>query len=1130
MNFISKQITAFGLIILFMIAASVYSITELMTMRQDIENISQNWMAGMTTLGDIRGYVLDHRAVLLHHANSTSPIKMRFFESRIEGINSALDSAIRKFSRRKMNDDERSYFLHFVNKWKYYNLENEQTLELSREGKKAEAIDALMNSGWISYRDVKNDLEEIANINSKYAATAVEDAKTSYERGVQISILLLVLTILVSFAVAVILHKNTAAPIKRLARQAKRIALGEDVELFNSARRDEIGALKRAFDAIIVSNRDIASHAKAIAGGDYNTVITPRSNLDSIALAIQNMTQQLRTNREDHERELYIEKNMGELQALLLGETNFVGLAEKVTYFMSEKLNINFSSVYLHNDTRTQLHLVSNYSRSGLSGKSRFYLGEGAIGRAALEPGIIEIAGLDSTVFLTNDSESKSYNSVLAPISFHRDNIGMMLLANDHPFTDIQREIIGVALSHIGVAVKSALATEKIKNLLEYSQKQSEELQVQQEELLAQKEEIERQAELYKTLANNIPGGDVYIIDKDLRYVLVEGSLFKRHGYSREMMVGQKFTNFIIPEHRDTVERLYSETFNGVADEVELDYQGVFYRLQTVPLRDSSLGVNMVMVLAQDVTELKRVQKQLEDSLQKYQVLFSVFPMGIAVYGKDGQVVESNKRAELLLGADEKAIHTLRAGDRVLKLYDMSGKELQKEDIPAYKMYHERKIVENVEMRAIRGDEEIWLSVTSAPLPLHDYSGLTVFADITDRMKATQKLNESEIALRAKTQELEAILEAIPIPLWIAHDRECHNITGSRRSYEVLRVPYGGIVTKTPEEGVAPPTFTPYSNGVELKGEELPIQLAARTGKPVYDFHEDIVFEDGEVVNLIGNSVPIFDENGEVRGAIGAFMDITELKKKEAELHDVAEKLSEINASKDKFFSIIAHDLKNPFVYLLGTTEFLEFNYEKLPQEKIKENVKEIHTASKQLFGLLDNLLQWSRAQSGRIEYNPQPINLYEIINNNIYLFRKQASAKELSITAEIDPHIFAWADYNMLMVTLRNLISNAVKFTLPGGSIDIACQANETHVEISVADTGVGMREETLEALFRIDKRQSQPGTFEEKGTGLGLILCKEFIEKNGGSISVKSLPGEGSIFTFSLLKANENDEITNI
>jgi signal transduction histidine kinase len=230
------------------------------------------------------------------------------------------------------------------------------------------------------------------------------------------------------------------------------------------------------------------------------------------------------------------------------------------------------------------------------------------------------------------------------------------------------------------------------------------------------------------------------------------------------------------------------------------------------------------------------------------------------------------------------------------------------------------------------------------------------------------------------------------------------------------------------------------------------------------------------------------------------------------------EQLQDLNATKDKFFSIIGHDLKGPLNSLTSFSGLLINHTDSLSKDEIKMLAKDLDKSLKNLFALLENLLEWSRAQTGSIEFKPEPFDLNMLLEENKELLKAQAQNKKINLVHNDLTGLPIKAHKHSVNTVIRNLIANAIKFTPPGGTVTISAQSAKEEVLVSVADTGVGIPAAVLEKLFRIDTKHSTKGTADEKGTGLGLILCKEFIEKNGGTIGVQSEEGKGSTFYFTL------------
>ena len=237
------------------------------------------------------------------------------------------------------------------------------------------------------------------------------------------------------------------------------------------------------------------------------------------------------------------------------------------------------------------------------------------------------------------------------------------------------------------------------------------------------------------------------------------------------------------------------------------------------------------------------------------------------------------------------------------------------------------------------------------------------------------------------------------------------------------------------------------------------------------------------------------------------------------------EELRELNATKDKFFSIIAHDLKNPFGQMMMFADLLQEELQKASADRLEHYINIMCQASRQGYRLLENLLEWSRAQTDRIAFEPRPIRLNSLVIEAVGIVTHHADNKQLRIDIDIPKDLILYADGYMMGTILRNLVSNAVKFTEKGGTIEIAARQTDDELEITIEDSGIGMTEKSLAKLFRIDTHHSTPGTQQEKGTGLGLLLCKEFVKKHDGRISVSSEPGKGSCFRLVFPRAVEEE-----
>ena len=243
------------------------------------------------------------------------------------------------------------------------------------------------------------------------------------------------------------------------------------------------------------------------------------------------------------------------------------------------------------------------------------------------------------------------------------------------------------------------------------------------------------------------------------------------------------------------------------------------------------------------------------------------------------------------------------------------------------------------------------------------------------------------------------------------------------------------------------------------------------------------------------------------------------LNKQNEEIGIQRDHLTELNQTKDKLFSIIAHDLRGPIGSTFTFLELLTANEADFTKKELVENLNVIKDSSKATFKLLENLLTWSRSQKGEIEFNPTLNNLFKLVQSNIDLFASNAENKKIRITNMLDPNISFEFDKEMINTVIRNLINNSIKYTRENGQITISAKEINDFIEISVHDTGIGMNSDAAEVLFLTNNSQNRKeGTRGERGTGLGLLLCKEFVGKHNGKIWAESKPDEGSTFKFTL------------
>lgn len=247
------------------------------------------------------------------------------------------------------------------------------------------------------------------------------------------------------------------------------------------------------------------------------------------------------------------------------------------------------------------------------------------------------------------------------------------------------------------------------------------------------------------------------------------------------------------------------------------------------------------------------------------------------------------------------------------------------------------------------------------------------------------------------------------------------------------------------------------------------------------------------------------------------------IEAQKASIEEKNRNLELLNATKDKFFSIIAHDLKGPLNTLISFSNLLANDPALMSPQEIKVIAQELNKSVKNTSRLTENLLTWARSQMDNLGFYPVSTSLNKLVEDNIGLFQTMAHQKGITLKADLATDATIYADESHIRFVLRNLISNALKFTKVGGTVEISIQLTDTMVEVAVSDNGLGISEEIIDKLFRIDAKHTTLGTAGEKGTGLGLVLCKEFVEKNGGQLHIRSQAGKGSTFSFYVQAANQ-------
>lgn len=496
--------------------------------------------------------------------------------------------------------------------------------------------------------------------------------------------------------------------------------------------------------------------------------------------------------------------------------------------------------------------------------------------------------------------------------------------------------------------------------------------------------------------------------------------------------------------------------------------------------------------------KLTQTLEQLTKNELKYKNLVQNAPTGILYINSAGKILEVNPTMLNILGSpgeeETKKINCLEYPPLLHIGVVDDIKACIKNNAPLHKEYS----------YTTKWDKDIFLSVYMTPIAgsSNQVSTLIINAeDVTISRSAERMIQKSEEKYRML---VEYSLQAMMII------QGGTIIFANSKFEELIQYPLDDLINK----GRKWLKLVIHPDDLRKSMKDVRDALQGKVDSSKNEYR--IIRKDGKVrwIEALSSVVNYKDQ----RSVLIVAIDITDRKEAESFLIASGEKLKQANAMKDKFFSIVAHDLKNPFNAIMGFSNLLFEAYDSIDDSQRKTYIKNICQSSESTFKLLQNLLDWSRTQTGNIEYNPQEIDLNTIAVENITVMQSSAAAKKIKVNINIPSGLHAYADENMIKTVVRNLLSNAIKFTSRGGVVEISAIKQQNEIILAVTDNGIGVDPENLPRLFRIDDQYKSRGTDDEAGTGLGLILCKELVEKNKGRIWVESDPQKGSKFSFTL------------
>jgi PAS domain S-box-containing protein len=591
-------------------------------------------------------------------------------------------------------------------------------------------------------------------------------------------------------------------------------------------------------------------------------------------------------------------------------------------------------------------------------------------------------------------------------------------------------------------------------------------------------------------------------------FILANREFAEIHGYTTEELTEIEIYKVFAPECRDDMRtniQIAHQKGHHIWESIHIHKDGTKFPvlIDVTAVKDKNDNVLYRIVNLVDISERKQTEQALHESNQKWQAIISASPDGIGLISLDGKLQLLSDKLVTMYGYSVDKKEELH-GKSIFDFIHPSNKEILVENIR--KLIMGEKDEKISEYLAIKKDKtQFYVDVNSTALK-DSFGNITsilfIERDITDRKQTEQTLSNNATKFKTVVDyNYDWEFWISPVHEFIYISPSCEKITGYSPEDFISNA---DLITQI---------IHPDDSEKYRKHDEF-----VHTNKTVDKIDFRIITKQKEIRWINHVCQPVFDENGKNTGIRGSNRDITDRKLAELKINELNSELIKLNADKDRFISILAHDLRSPFSSILGFLSLLNENIHSYDLNKIEHITNIINEGAKNTFNLLEDILLWTRANSGKIPFEPQRLTFETICFNISENLKLAANNKNISIKHLHDNVVELYADKNMLQTILLNLVANAIKFTNNGGEISIYAVLNEIDVVITVADNGIGMEEDILSKLFDITEKVTTSGTANEKGTGLGLLLCKEFVEKHSGKIWVESKSGKGSKFNFTM------------
>ncbi|MDP4278289.1 MAG: PAS domain S-box protein, partial [Bacteroidota bacterium] len=612
----------------------------------------------------------------------------------------------------------------------------------------------------------------------------------------------------------------------------------------------------------------------------------------------------------------------------------------------------------------------------------------------------------------------------------------------------------------------------------------------------------------YRTIVNSTTEAILIFDLLTERCIEVNQAAVDMYGYTKDEFASMNIDSFSLFD--DTYTRtLFFENIRLASDgsPITFEWEGK-RRNNQMFWKESSLSKAIIdskerlIAIDRDIDERKKIMQALSQSEERHRLMFEVADEGIYI-AQDYKIDYFNPKMLKFSGYTEQELKEMG----FLQLVHPDYRDVVLQNYQRRLMGE--RVEQNYEIKILRKDgTDCWVTVSGVRLVWNGKPAIfTLMNDISEQKKILEQLSQSEEMYRLITENASDVI-------WVWNF--------ARNGYTFISPAIRQLRGLTVEEAMAESmqeSLAPESRALVSRQLEKSIRKYAANSSD----NDPIIMEirqpckDGRLSWIEVSARLRINKHHEFE-LVGVSRNIDERKRMEAEILNNQEKLREAVASKDKFFSIIAHDLKSPFNNVLDFCNLLVEKLENNDYEMAGKFAGIIQEATQRAMNLLVNLLEWSRSQTGRMEFKPEYIEMVALINEAIELNGNAAQQKAINITVNLPETAVVFADAAMINTVLRNLISNAVKFTRPGGEMIISAKKEKHEVQVSVQDNGVGIPKDHIDKLFRIDESMTTKGTQNEKGTGLGLILCKEFVDKHQGNIWVESEEGKGTTFYFTI------------